>query len=98
MLTSSAVENTPASPLTPPIRRAVGSCTVPRSSRPKLGFLLGSALLSSSNAVGAMRDNRLVLQVPAGQATSSRPRGAGADAVAAPLTVWGPQEIGRASC
>src|ERR1700722_14167860 len=93
MLTSCAVENTPASPLTPPMRRAVGSCTVPRTGQPKSGFLLGSALLSSSIAVGATRGNRLVLQVPAGQATSSRPLGAGAHAIAAPLRVWGPHAL-----
>ena len=28
---SSAVENSPACPATPPMRRAVGSCTTPRS-------------------------------------------------------------------
>src|SRR5581483_5602509 len=31
---SSAVENTPACPATPPILRAVGSCTTPRSGAP----------------------------------------------------------------
>ena len=30
---SSAVENTPACPATPPIRRAVRSCTTPRKER-----------------------------------------------------------------
>src|SRR4029077_20865153 len=42
---SSAVENSPACPATPPIRRALGSCTTPRS-----------MCSCSSNCVGAILD------------------------------------------
>ena len=75
--TSCAVENTPAWPATPPMRRAVGSCTVPRS-RSEIGILAGVGLLSSSMAVGAMRGNRLVLQV-ACRTGSAPPRGSPCD-------------------
>ena len=53
-----------------------------------------NVLVMGPVVVGAMRDNRLVLQVlPAGQATSTRPAGAGAHAIAAPLIVCGPHAL-----
>ena len=55
MPTSCAVENTPACPATPPMRRAVVSCTVPAEQVVKIGVQPASALPSSSRAVGAMR-------------------------------------------
>ena len=39
---SSAVENRPACPATPPIRRAVGSCTTPRSIFPASSYCVGA--------------------------------------------------------
>src|SRR5271168_2515904 len=93
MLTSCAVENTPACPATPPMRRVVGSNTTPRSRKSKSGFLPGSFLLSSSCVVGAMRDNRLVLHVPAGQTPAMPPIGAGAQAIADPRITCGPHAL-----
>src|ERR1700740_1301912 len=93
MLASCAVENTPACPATPPIRRVVGANTTPRSREPKAVFLPGSLLLSSSCVVGAVRDNRPVLHVPAGQSPGMPPIGAGAQAIAAPRITCGPHAL-----
>ena len=39
---SAAVENNPACPATPPIRRDVGSCTIPRSILPCSSYSVGA--------------------------------------------------------
>ena len=51
---SRAVLNRPACPATPPMRRAVGSCTTPRSGAAS-GRLHGHASCSAQRSVGAMR-------------------------------------------
>src|ERR1022692_1812130 len=51
---SSAVENTPACPATPPMRRAVGSCTIPRSILSRSSYCVG-AIFGNQAAGGRNR-------------------------------------------
>ena len=51
---SSAVEKTPACPATPPMRRALGSCTTPRSILPCSSYSVG-AILGRQAAGGRKR-------------------------------------------
>ena len=59
---SSAVENSPACPATPPMARAVGSCTTARNTSPVFSLTCVGAVRASSDIGG----RNLVVFMPSG--------------------------------
>ena len=73
---SVAVPNNPAWPATPPIRRAVGSCTTPRSGEAEPAACTATGPGSSQRSVGAIRGSSAaggrnpVSRIPSGSKTA----------------------------